>query len=132
MAAGLPESIRLLASDQPGEVFAAAKAMQRLLARSGKDFHDLAAAVENIEAYVAKQIAANLPTEPEWKDVAKAPKINAEAVARIAFLMQRLADLRARERDFVKSLAERHKQWGNKMYLSEKQAAWLQSLREQF
>ena len=36
--------IRLLGSDKPGEVIAAAAALKRMLAASGKDLHDLAAA----------------------------------------------------------------------------------------
>jgi hypothetical protein len=39
--------VRMLASDRPGEVVAAAAALKRTLAASGRDLHDLAATVES-------------------------------------------------------------------------------------
>jgi hypothetical protein len=39
--------VRLLGSDRPGEVVAAAAALKRALAASGRDLHDLAATVES-------------------------------------------------------------------------------------
>jgi hypothetical protein len=44
--ARLGKLIRLLASDKPGEVSAAAQAIGRTLQSSGRDFHDLADIVE--------------------------------------------------------------------------------------
>ena len=38
--------LRLLGSDQDGEVVAAVRALKRMLRSSGEDFHDLAARVE--------------------------------------------------------------------------------------
>ena len=45
--ARLGKLIRLLSSDQPGEVAAAAGAINRALKTAGIDIHELAAVVEN-------------------------------------------------------------------------------------
>ena len=39
--------VRLLASDQPGEVFGAAQALRRVIACDGLDLHDLARVIES-------------------------------------------------------------------------------------
>lgn len=53
--------LRLLGSDQPGEVVAAAGALQRALIGAGVDLHDLAAAVEHSTLAEPKRAAARKP-----------------------------------------------------------------------
>jgi hypothetical protein len=50
--------LRLLASDKPGEVIAAVRALQRVLKSAGLDLHDLANAIEFVPHRRALRIAS--------------------------------------------------------------------------
>jgi hypothetical protein len=126
--------LRLLGSDQDGEVVAAVRALKRMLRSSGEDLHDLAARVEKpalndaemrkifdagVEAGIRKAEAVQhgdgefraVDGTPPWED--------------ITVWLQHYDDqhdrLTARERDFVNQMAE-HVLWREP---SERQGRWL-------
>jgi len=128
----LATCLRLLGSDQDGEVVAAVRALKPMLRSIGEDLHDLAARVEKPtlnEAEMRKIFDAGVETgkaeaaqhgdgefravdgTPPWED--------------ITVWLQRYDDqhdrLTARERDFVNQMAERVL-WHEP---SERQARWL-------
>jgi len=83
----LGQLVRLLSSDKDGEVVAAARAIGRTLRAVGKDFHDLAALIENPSTSEVRQpIAA-------WADMAR-------------FCAAFPARLTEREADFVHNMIQ--------------------------
>jgi hypothetical protein len=101
--------IRLLASDQPGEIVAATLALRRTLNASGLDLHWLA---EHIEASApSRQRFAAAPGN--WR-------------ADLKFCAQKFGCLNEREQDFVTSLVSST----NWRAPSQKQEAWLADIAE--
>jgi hypothetical protein len=131
--------IRLLSSDQSGEVVAAARALSRLLKTNGADIHVLADSIgqangglsekemrklydAGFEAGLRKAESAhgdpgfryvNAYDEPNWHDIA----------CECAKHDKRLHS--EREREFVRDMVRRSVHGGK---LTEKQAAWLRSI----
>jgi hypothetical protein len=98
--------IRLLGSDQDGEVVAAVRALGRTLAGAGEDFHSLADAVES------SAIETRPLRRPEnWRTSAR-------------WLINSGARLTPKERAFVNQMAS----WPYEP--SERQSQWLEALIE--
>jgi len=114
--------IRLLASDQPGEVAAAASALCRTLATEGCDVHDLARHIEIGPRVVQQIIYRDRPTEPEHDSWSEAED-RANRVA--AALLRPEVKLTVWERDFVTSIVE---QLRDGSLLSDKQKAVLKQI----
>jgi hypothetical protein len=107
VAPRIGQLIRLLGSDQDGEVVAAARALGRTLATAGQDFHDLAACVESpAAAQTARRADAN-----DWRTSAR-------------WLINSGAALTPKERAFVHQMAS----WPYEP--SERQSQWLEALVE--
>jgi hypothetical protein len=104
VAPRIGQLIRLLGSDQDGEVVAAARALGRTLASVGEDFHTLADTIERSAP------AAHRGCEDH------------RAIAR--WLLDSGARLSPKEWSFVADMANR---FGS---LSERQEAWLQAIYE--
>lgn len=43
-----------------------------------------------------------------------------------------IPEMRGNSQQFVRDQVARHKQWGQEMFISEKQMSWLQSLHDEF
>ena len=124
IAGRLGALIRLLASDKPGEVNAAAAAIVRTLRSAGGDIHLLAAHVEGAEPPAAAYSAGAGRPRPDNRDFH--PAGDAPDWAAIAgFCRQREQCLNARERDFIASVTTWLRCGGEP---SERQAAWLRSI----
>jgi hypothetical protein len=137
----LADLIRLLASDQDGEVVAAARALERLLASRDADFNDLASAVESLatgglaEAEMKRLFDAGYA---KGFDEAGRKQAETEAVfgklpdgstdwEAIALAVQReKAQLEPRHHQFADDMAARLAAWGYEP--SEKQGKYLLSL----
>jgi hypothetical protein len=104
VAPRIGQLIRLLGSDQDGEVVAAARALGRLLASVGEDFHTLADTIER-----------SAPAAHHGCD-------DHRAMAR--WLLNSGARLSPKEWAFVANMANR---FGS---LSDRQEAWLQAIFE--
>jgi len=115
VAPRIGQLIRLLGSDQDGEVVAAARALSRTLASVGADFHDLANTVER-SAHISA-VVGNSYNEP-----AAHYECDHRAIAR--WLLNSGARLSPKEFAFVVDMAHR---FGS---LSERQEAWLQGIYE--
>ncbi len=102
----LEKLILLLSSDKPGEVAAAAAAIERTLATVGCDWHDLAAWIG------AKQQASYTEEHPSGDDWWQMRE----------FCRRHSRRLRPREAEFIEDLVE----WSGD--LTEKQDAWLASI----
>jgi hypothetical protein len=108
----LGKLLRMLSSDKPGEVVAAASAIMRTLAAEGTDIHNLADAVCRPavpRAEAKAQRASASADSTDWRDVAR----KCEACS---------AALNERERKFVNDMV------GWRTTPSEKQQAWLLSI----
>jgi hypothetical protein len=108
MTARLGKLIRLLSSDQPGEVLAAASAIARELQAAGKDIHTLADAAER--GLQSPEAPASSERQP-WR-------------ARRAWCAQHPEFLSVRELEFVVSLAR----WRG--HPTPKQMDWLRAIEE--
>jgi hypothetical protein len=136
-ALGLGKLVRLLASDKPGEIVAAAYAIVRLLTKNGADIHALA---DHIEHTNGKRILEDdmqrifragyekgvhdaeerLHDDDGFRDLNGLPSWH-----RMARFCQRHSDhLRANERKFVNDMAARTT-WREP---TDKQGKWLQSI----
>jgi hypothetical protein len=103
--------IRLLASDKPGEIVAAAHALQRTLAGAGVDLHWLAARVEANATHVSHFNRTSSQTGYEvhaWREHLKLCAARIDALAE-------------REQDFIASLVS-STQWRDP---TAKQQLWL-------
>lgn len=107
IAVQISKFIPLLASDKSGEVIAAVNAMDRALRRDGRDFHDLAAAVERGWSVPARRESQGLPP---WQRRAR------------ELLSLGVTSMRACEREFLQSMAI----WPSPP--SEKQKRWLSAI----
>ena len=87
----LAQLVRLLSSDQPGEIVAAARAIGRTLRAVGKDFHDLAALIEN----------------PSMGELQPAPMPWAAMASFCAATPHRLNE---RELDFISNMSSLHRE----------------------
>jgi hypothetical protein len=107
VAPRIGQLIRMLGSDQDGEVVAAARALGRTLAGAGEDFHSLADAVESsaIETRPLQRRPENWRTSARW-------------------LINSGAYLSPKERAFAHQMAG----WTSEP--SERQAQWLEALVE--
>lgn len=103
--------LRLLASDKPGEVIAAARALQRVLRSVGCDLHDLAQAIELSPPARAYEQRAAKQDDLDWRAAAK-------------FCASYIDLLPDRERAFVRTMTC----WSGEP--STKQRAWLMSIHE--
>jgi hypothetical protein len=108
IAPTLAKLIRLLSSNQSGEVAAAAHAIDRTLKSNGADWHDLAAMLVAVPPP---------PSSPK-----KSPQEDWHPMRE--FCLQRSTRLRERELKFIASLAN----WRGD--LTEKQFAWLSAIHE--
>jgi hypothetical protein len=106
----VPLLIPLLGSDKDGEVVAAARAIGRTLRAEGRDFHDLARALERNST--DNQQNGGVPHR-DWR-------------AELKFCAQNLRHLNGRERDFIVSLSE-SVHWREP---SQKQTSWLGDIAE--
>ena len=112
MAAAIPDAIRprlgqfvrLLASDQPGEVVAAAAALRRALAGVGADLHDLAGTIER----PAVAVSPRSPRKPkaEAGHIDWHPAYRREICGTLEHGLARLG-LNAWEREFVDNIIGR-------------------------
>jgi hypothetical protein len=107
-AAKLGKLIRLLASDQPGEVLGAAQALRRVLEAEGLDLHDLAHVLETAAA----------------PPLTSGPDIDWVGVAYYCLEVGH-GLLNQREHDFVANMAAGLPRWREP---TEKQARWLQAI----
>jgi hypothetical protein len=108
MTARLGKLIRLLSSDQPGEVIAAANAITRELRASGSDIHRLAEVIERS------------PLVPRQPVLPEAPHTDDQSWRYVRGWCARHAEyLSEREYQFIASLA----QW--RWHPTEKQLNWL-------
>jgi hypothetical protein len=105
----LAKLLRLLASDKPGEVVAAAGAIMRTLQAEGYDIHALADVVERSPLVSQKEPPPSQDEPSDWRTV-RTWCANHEAL------------LSEREREFVTSLAH----W---RHPTERQLAWLQIIQ---
>ena len=108
MTGKLGKLIRLLSSDQPGEVFAAANAITRELRAAGKDIHAFADAAERGLQTAAPGTGSD---RQPWRE-------------RREWCAERHEVLSVREREFILSLAR----WRGQ--LTAKQADWLAGIEE--
>jgi hypothetical protein len=100
-AARLKKLLLMLSSDQPGEVAAAAQAIDRALKADGSDWHDLANKLTN-----SNPKPRNEHPPGDWHAMRE-------------FCLDHDHQLRSREREFVSSLGD----WDGE--LTERQHAWL-------
>lgn len=107
----LQKLLLMLSSDQPGEVVAAAQAIKRALKAAGADWHYLANRLTTgPKPHKADHRARRPDTWPDdWHVMHD-------------YCLDREAQLRSREQDFINSLCE----WRGD--LTEKQYAWLASI----
>jgi hypothetical protein len=105
----LGKFLRLLASDKPGEVVAAAGAIVRTLQAEGHDIHALADVVERSPLAPQKETESPQDKSSDWRTV------RTWCAARQDLLTER-------EREFVTSLAH----W---RHPTERQLAWLQIIQ---
>ena len=103
----LGKLIRLLSSDQPGEVFAAANAITRELRAAGSDIHAFADAAER----GLRPMATPDNDKQPWRK-------------RRTWCAERHEFLSVREREFIISLAR----WRGQ--LTTKQADWLEAIED--
>jgi hypothetical protein len=105
----LGKLLLLLSSDQPGEVFNAARAIERTLRATGKDWYDLARRL----SVPAKKHTGEQPSRHDsnnnWRIMHK-------------YCGTHVSTLRPREREFIESLGD----WRGD--LTEKQHVWLVSI----
>jgi len=116
VAPRIGQLIRLLGSDQDGEVVAAARALGRTLTSVGADFHTLADSIER-SAHISA-VVGNSYNEP----AATRGCEDHRAIAR--WLLDSGARLSPKEWSFVADMAKR---FGT---LSERQEAWLRAIYE--
>jgi hypothetical protein len=116
--------LRLLASDQPGEVVAAAAAIGRTLVAAGTDLHHL--------ADVAERGLRSVPTPPRKKKKAKAkpePVVDEDSPAgMIKFCTAAIGELDEREAGFIQSIAGLLRRYGGSFEPTPKQFGWLLSI----
>jgi len=114
VAPRIGQLIRLLGSDQDGEVVAAARALGRTLASVGEDFHSLADTIER-SAHISAVDSCNEPA---------ATRECGDHRAMARWILNRGARLSTKEWSFVADMAIR---FGS---LSERQEAWLLAIYE--
>jgi hypothetical protein len=115
-ASRIGQLVRLLGSDRPGEVVAAATAINRTLVSAGTDIHHLGDVVDRGLQHVPAKALHRAPIDDD--DIA--------AIIRFcAFPGNRLNE---RERDFILSLDRLVLQLGDDFEPSEKQLAWLMGI----
>jgi hypothetical protein len=107
IATRLRKLILMLSSDQPGEVFSAARAIDRTLKEAGTDWHGL---------------VGNLMTSPALPS--STPDQDESWYVMWLFCLERSHRLRSREMEFINSLSE----WQGD--LTEKQLHWLTAIHE--
>jgi hypothetical protein len=107
MTAKLGKLIRMLSSDQPGEVTSAARAIVRTLQAAGTDIHALADHAERLQ----EPPRENNNKRRSWRD-------------RRAWCAEHSGHLTARELEFITSLAR----WRG--YPTPKQMDWLEAIEE--
>jgi hypothetical protein len=89
----LGKLIRLLASDKPGEVVAAADAINRSLRSAGMDIHRLAEAVESVPLVPQRSPdTSDADDQSRWRDIRN-------------FCVERANFLTSRELEFITSMA---------------------------
>ena len=110
MTARLAKLIRLLSSDRPGEVVAAAGAINRALQAAGLDIHRLAEVVER-----SPLVPGQMPPTPDAGD-------NGNWRAMRRFCAGHDALLSAREKEFIADI----KRWRGR--LTPKQRDWLTAI----
>lgn len=125
IAGKLARLVRLLASDKPGEVNAAAAAIVRTLRSAGGDIHLLAAHVEGAEPPTAAYSAGAGRRRPDHRDFHHAGAAP-DWAAIAGFCVGRAARLTDRERAFVENVALWISSGGEP---SERQGAWLRAIR---
>jgi hypothetical protein len=103
--------IRLLASDQPGEIVASVHALQRVLSSAELDFHDLANAIEFVARREVPQIASSNINDDDMREIIRCCYEHADLLS-------------AKELGFVHSMAK----WRRKP--TEHQLEWLFSIYE--
>ena len=106
----LGKLLRLLSSDKPGEVAAAASAIMRTLATEGLDIHNLADALcqPPRRAEAKAQSAAAPADDTDWHSVACECEVHSAA-------------LTEREQQFISNMVS----WTARRTPTEKQQAWL-------
>jgi hypothetical protein len=104
--------VRLLASDQPGEVFGAAQALRRVLAADAMDLNDLAQVIETAAAPPPRP-DVDVPG-PDWAAVAYYCLDDGRGI------------LREREREFVENMTTLLR-WREP---TTRQARWLEALAD--
>ncbi len=102
--------VRLLGSDKPGEVVAAAAAIGRTLKSNGRDWHDLSHACEHISVRAASRVVRPAPTA--FGDLARFCRDNDRG------------RLGPAERQFVLDMVRRGFNWSP----TAKQRAWLDAI----
>ena len=100
----------MLASDNTGEIVAAAAALRRALAAAGLDYHALVAAIEigMVDAPVPL-VPADDDSEEDWRSIARFCHAHGDALS-------------AREAEFVRNILKYRK-------LTEKQMDWLADIQ---
>ena len=111
IAPTIAKLLRLLASDQPGEIIASVHALQRVLSSAELHFHDLANAIEFVARREVPQIASTATSDDNMREI-------------IRCCYERADLLSAKELGFVHSMAK----WRHKP--TEKQMEWLLSIYE--
>ena len=106
--------VLMLSSNQPGEIVAAANAIDRTLRNAGHDWHDLVRAIE---------IGAATMTKPPRKGEPVIEPVTEQDIAR--YVLGRQAELSAQERDFVRTIMKRMA-YGDS--ITDKQSRWLKAI----
>lgn len=101
-----------LASDQDGEIVSTVKAIDRLIRKEGRDWHDLTAALTGKAQQQTRQTHHQEPPKSSWHEKA-------------VYCAAREEMLSGREIDFVHDMAAKLKWIGTP---TPKQAAWLDAI----
>jgi hypothetical protein len=115
--------IRLLGSDQPGEVVSAAAALERTLVTAGTDLHRLA---DIAEKRLVKQEPRSLP--PRRPAPPRPPADDSDVAAMVRFCAFPGNTMSERDRAFIQSLERLVWQFGSRFDVSDKQKIWLLSI----
>jgi hypothetical protein len=125
-ASRIGQLVRMLGSDQPGEVAAAVTALQRTLRSMGTDLHYLADVTERA-LIEPPPLAAPPPPPPRPRPYSETSADNAAAkiAEAISFCVFWKEDLTDKERGFIFSLYRSQRVHGDAFDPSEKQRKWL-------
>lgn len=112
--------IRVLSSPQPGEIVAAARALDRMLRAAGLDLHHL--------AFVAEQGLQRLPASSDSGRPHGAADNDASVAEMIGLCIRSTYLLSEREIEFIQDLDRLLFSFRDALDLSERQQIWLRSI----